>query len=79
MRTSFHHQPEAQHPNFPLSTSWQADYPICWHKADTLDALLVCLLSGAKWNFRFQRKSGCAAAAPWCAIIWVCFKVGRRQ
>jgi hypothetical protein len=27
MRTSFH-QPEAQHPNFPLSTSWQADYPI---------------------------------------------------
>jgi hypothetical protein len=28
MRTSFHHQPEAQHPNFPLSTSWQADYPI---------------------------------------------------
>src|SRR5262249_16864848 len=28
MRTSFHHQPEAQRPNFPLSTSWQADYPI---------------------------------------------------
>jgi hypothetical protein len=21
MRTSFHHQPEAQHPNFPLSTT----------------------------------------------------------
>jgi hypothetical protein len=34
MRTSFHHQPEAQHPNFPLSVSWQADYPIFWHKAD---------------------------------------------
>jgi len=32
MRTSFHHQPEAQHPNFQLSTSWQADYPIyCMH------------------------------------------------
>ena len=30
MRTSFHHQPEAQHPNFPLSVSWQADYPISW-------------------------------------------------
>jgi hypothetical protein len=30
MQTSFHHQPEAQHPNFPLSTSWQADYPISW-------------------------------------------------
>jgi hypothetical protein len=28
MRTSFHHQPEAQHPNFPLSASWRADYPI---------------------------------------------------
>ena len=28
MRTSFHYQPEAQHPNFPLSVSWQADYPI---------------------------------------------------
>jgi hypothetical protein len=28
MRTSFHHQPEAQHPNFQLSTSWLADYPI---------------------------------------------------
>jgi hypothetical protein len=27
MRTSFHHQPEAQHPIFQLSTSWQADYP----------------------------------------------------
>ena len=37
MRTSFHHQPEAQHPNFPLSTSRQADYPIfglCALKAD---------------------------------------------
>src|SRR5262245_50073274 len=28
MRTSFHHQPEAQHPNFPPSTSRQADYLI---------------------------------------------------
>jgi hypothetical protein len=28
MRTSFHHQPEAQHPNFQLPASWQADYPI---------------------------------------------------
>jgi hypothetical protein len=30
MRTSFHHQPEAQHPNFQLSTSREADYPIYW-------------------------------------------------
>jgi hypothetical protein len=34
MRTSFHHQPEAQHPNFQLSTSWQADYPIFWGGPD---------------------------------------------
>ena len=34
MRTSFHHQPEAQHPNFQLSTSWQADYPIFWANPD---------------------------------------------
>jgi hypothetical protein len=34
MRTSFHHQPEAQHPIFQLSTSWQADYPIFRCKAD---------------------------------------------
>jgi hypothetical protein len=33
MRTSFHHQPEAQHPNFQLSTSWQADYPIYWRQS----------------------------------------------
>ena len=37
MRTSFHHQPEAQHPNFQLSTSWQADYPIFRGKADMDD------------------------------------------
>ena len=28
MRTSFHHQSEAQHPNLPLSTSTPADNPI---------------------------------------------------
>ena len=40
MRTSFHHQPEAQHPNFQLSTSWQADYPIYWGQSgqDMLNA-----------------------------------------
>ena len=32
MRTSFHHQPEAQHLILQLSTSWQADYPILWHE-----------------------------------------------
>jgi len=34
MRTSFHHQPEAQHPNFQLATSWHADYPIFRDEAD---------------------------------------------
>ena len=37
MRTSFHHQPEAQHPIFQLSTSWQADYPIFQDEADIHD------------------------------------------
>ena len=41
MRTSFHHQPEAQHPIFQLSTSWQADYPIFRSEADMCDAALA--------------------------------------
>ena len=36
MRTSFHHQPEAQHPIFQLSTRWQADYPIFWGQSGHL-------------------------------------------
>jgi hypothetical protein len=28
MRTSFHHQPEAQHPKSSAIHSWPADYPI---------------------------------------------------
>jgi hypothetical protein len=39
MRTSFHHQPEAKHPNFQLPTSWQADYPIFRGKADAYGGL----------------------------------------
>jgi hypothetical protein len=46
MRTSFHHQPEAQHPNFQLSISWQADYPIFWGEAD-MPRLPVTYRSGA--------------------------------
>jgi hypothetical protein len=34
MRTSFHHQPEAQHPNFPLSTSGRPITPSLPPKAD---------------------------------------------
>jgi hypothetical protein len=40
MRTSFHHQPEAQHPNFQLLTSWQADYPIFLHDASFINQAL---------------------------------------
>src|SRR6266566_8315908 len=41
MRTSFHHQPEAQHPNFPLSTSRQADYPIFGGEPESEHAALA--------------------------------------
>ena len=41
MRTSFHHLPEAQHPNFQLFTSWQADYPIFRSEADSDCAALT--------------------------------------
>ena len=34
MRTSFHHQPEAQHPKSPAIHKPPADYPICWGKPD---------------------------------------------
>ena len=43
MRTSFHHQPEAQRPNFQLFASWQADYPIFRGKADnTIRGVQLC-------------------------------------
>src|SRR5215471_8470224 len=50
MRTSFHHQPEAQHPNFLLSTSWQADYPIFWGRADIRcsPALITSAMPGVR-------------------------------
>ena len=41
MWTSFHHQPEAQHPNFQLPTSLQADYPIFGPKATAGDQNLI--------------------------------------
>jgi len=50
MRTSFHHQPEAQHPNFPLSTSGQADYPIFGFKLNR------CRRDYAPLNFRSSPK-----------------------
>jgi hypothetical protein len=32
--TSFHHQPEAQHPKSSAIHKLPADYPIFWHLAD---------------------------------------------
>jgi hypothetical protein len=46
MRTSFHHQPEAQHPNFQLSTSWQADYPIFWQPLGPRDVRFSAAVGG---------------------------------
>jgi hypothetical protein len=46
MRTSFQRQPEAQHLILQLSTSWQADYPIFWHKADVPRRRPVCPFRG---------------------------------
>src|SRR6516165_7709315 len=37
MRTSFHHQPEAQHPNFQLSTAGRPITPSFGSKADISD------------------------------------------
>jgi hypothetical protein len=45
MRTSFHHQPEAQHPNFQLLTSWQADYPIFWRYSGHARRLVVIIFA----------------------------------
>src|SRR5215472_18767021 len=55
MRTSFHHQPEAQHPIFQLSTSWQADYPIFWSEADMPRAAGAC---GSDENDPKRTKAG---------------------
>ena len=75
MRTSFHHQPEAQHPNFQLSTSWQADYPIFWGEADI--GRSRCLLwSDANDPKRTLASSKSRSAVgsrrtPWSAILWM--------
>ena len=50
MRTSFHHQPEAQRPNFPLSTSWQADYPIFREKRKSASGDHPTVGTGAQQN-----------------------------
>jgi hypothetical protein len=57
MRTSFHHQPEAQHPNFPPSTSRQADYPIFTPKSgQTADVSLSRLCAVADTAFISQTR-----------------------
>jgi hypothetical protein len=65
MRTSFHHQPEAQHPNFPLSVSWQADYPIFWHIATLrYDAPIRSLLDALRTYHERHERFGCDATDP---------------
>jgi hypothetical protein len=58
--TSFHHQPEAQHPkSSAIHKDRPADYPIYWHKAGICRHLLVRLrdtgnqMHDAAWNLRF--------------------------
>ena len=42
MRTSFHHQPEAQHPNSLAIHKLPADYPIYWvHNGQRLLSELI--------------------------------------
>src|SRR5262249_45762160 len=52
--TSFHHQPGAQHPNFQLSTSWQADYPIFGLRVQLVTATLLVVY---RQGFRSPRSS----------------------
>jgi hypothetical protein len=75
MRTSFHHQPEAQHPN-SSSTSWQADYPIfrgqSGHRLG--DALDGRGLSQEHWQgFAQSRRPGAVPVAqaglPWYRLL----------
>jgi hypothetical protein len=64
MRTSFHHQPEAQHPNFQLSTSWQADYPIFSPIAFEFRQLRESTRCARRRHYRIP---GQAAVATWTA------------
>jgi hypothetical protein len=46
MRTSFHHQPEAQHPKSSAIHKPPADYPIFGHKhTSSGHAELVCIVT----------------------------------
>ena len=57
MRISFHHQPEAQHPIFQLSTSWQADYPI--FRGQHLRQLeKICSLPPLEFQLHFTQRGG---------------------
>ena len=56
MRTSFHYQPEAQHPNSSALHKLPADYPIFGHKLlQQIDSLLTKRTS-------HQRNAGSIAA-----------------
>jgi hypothetical protein len=72
MRTSFHHQPEAQHPNFPLSVSWQADYPIFRGEAEVLGrrALITSVEFGPMSEVAQPRLQNCVTCSPTGVRNW---------
>src|SRR5262249_48341641 len=69
MRTSFHHQPEAQHPNFPLSTSRQADYPIFRGQSGLTADVFLMSADDPQRSFGFlSRMIGCKSTFLDCRI-----------
>ena len=76
MRTSFHHQPEAQHPIFQLSTSWQADYPIFrGQSGHRLEALQCPLMTPRRHRparlFALQRTPDLMLSYPLRLSLWL--------
>ena len=81
MRTSFHHQPEAQHPNFQLSTSWQADYHIFWHPADMPTCPLFVRFQGQSGHLMLKNSAGgtCGAQKPHSFLMMRSAKLGAQK
>ena len=60
MRTSFHYQPEAQHPNFPLSTGGRLPHLLA--QSGHARRIGQCPLSGVKRTWLRDEASGHPAA-----------------
>ena len=54
MRTSFHHQPEAQHPKYSAIHKLPADYPIYWRHSGHCSGLAR---NGSVANDQFRTPS----------------------